>query len=187
MVVMGRNSVSFSESSPRSSLTPARPVAYSSLSSFLATASSSPSNSSLAVSRHAPKWYSSKTTRSQLTTCSHSFLGLMLPAVVPAEQILERAEVDERAPRSRRPVGSVPDSRERYCQPSKSTWDSRSVCHASSTAGLKVTTSTAWHRASWRADKWRTSCRSASLRSTGTAGRRPCPPSRSTGSRRVSC
>src|SRR6266511_2150518 len=54
--------------------------ADSSLPSFSATASSSPSNSSFAVSRHAPKWYSSKTTRSHSTLCSHSFLALMLPA-----------------------------------------------------------------------------------------------------------
>ena len=65
--MMGRNSVSFSESTLRSSFTSSRPAAYSSLASFLATASSSPSNSSLAVSRHAPKWYSSNTTRSHFT------------------------------------------------------------------------------------------------------------------------
>ena len=57
-----------------------RPAAYSSLASFLATASSSPSKSSFAVSRHAPKWYSSNTTRSQFTLWSHSFFGLMFPA-----------------------------------------------------------------------------------------------------------
>ena len=38
--------------------------------------------------------------------------------------------------------GSFSELRERYCQPSKSTWLSRSVRHASSTAGLNVTTST---------------------------------------------
>ena len=79
-VVIGRKSVSASDSSPRSSLTLSRSLAYSSFVSFLATASSSPSNSSLAVSRHAPKWYSSKTTRSQLISCSQVFFGLMLPA-----------------------------------------------------------------------------------------------------------
>jgi hypothetical protein len=51
LVVMGRNSVSFSDSSLRSSFTSSRPMPYSSLASFLETASSSPSNNSLAVSR----------------------------------------------------------------------------------------------------------------------------------------
>ena len=48
--------------------------------SVFSTVSSSPSKSSFADSRHAPKWYSSKTTRSQFTACSHSFRALMLPA-----------------------------------------------------------------------------------------------------------
>ena len=46
---------------------------------------------------------------------------------------------EARRPRS---GGTLSELRARYCHPSKSTCDSRSVCHASSTAGLKVTTST---------------------------------------------
>ena len=48
-MVMGRNSVSFSESSLRFSFTSSKLAAYSSFASFLAAASS-PSNNSLAVS-----------------------------------------------------------------------------------------------------------------------------------------
>ena len=69
-------------------------------------------------------------------------LRLDVPRRVAAEQVLEGAEVDERLLGGRSASGRCPELRERYCQPSKSTWDSRSVCHASSTAGLKVTTST---------------------------------------------
>ena len=75
-----RKSASLPESSSRPSSKSSSSFAYSASSSFLATSTSSPSNNSLALSRQAPKWYSSKTTRSQFTVCSHSFFGLMFPA-----------------------------------------------------------------------------------------------------------
>src|SRR2546423_7669687 len=131
---MGSNSL---ESPLRSSFTSSKALEYSSSSSSI----SSPSKSSLAVSRHAPKWYSSKTTKSHFTSCSHWFAFLILPA-------LSRPRRSWNDPKYTSGllaailVGSSPEDLERYCQPSKSAWDSRSVCHASSTAGLKVTTST---------------------------------------------
>ena len=80
-MVIGRNSVSLSPSSSSSSLNASSSGLYSAAVSFLASESSSPSNNSLALSRQAPKWYSSKTTRSQFVSCSHVFLALMLPSL----------------------------------------------------------------------------------------------------------
>ena len=50
-------------------------------------------------------------------------LGLDVARRVAAEQVLEGAEIDERLLGGRSASGRCPELRERYCQPSKSTWD----------------------------------------------------------------
>ncbi len=119
-----------------------RPSLYSAAISFCLTLSSSPSNSSLADSRQAPKWYSSKMTKSQFVVCTHSFFDLMSPVFRSRPR---RSWKDPKYTSGRvlsASSGLPPVADERYCQPSKSACDSRSLCHASSTAGLNVTTST---------------------------------------------
>ena len=135
---------------------PASLFAYSSGS--LSSSSSSSRNSFRAVSRHAPKWYSSNTTRSQLISRVHSCCALMPPASFvprkswndPKHTIGRFLSAAAYCSSSVGPRGSF--GRDTNCQPLKSTCEARSSSHADSTAGLNVRTSIFFSRirfASW--------------------------------------
>ncbi len=100
---MGRNSVSFTESSARSSFTPSRPAPYSSFASFRETASSSPSNSPFRLAPGAEVVL--RTPGGPTSPYAPTRSWLDVPAFVAPQEVLEGAEIDER--RAHRNPGRV--------------------------------------------------------------------------------
>ena len=118
---------------------------YFSASKSTALSSSSFSNNSLARSFHAPKWYSSKITKSQLVACINSFLVLMPPlSFVPSKSWNEPNTTIGFDLSVRKNSWSMfklllrASLFDTYCQPSKSICETKSSRQADSTAGLKV-------------------------------------------------